>query len=248
MQTERDDLIDKFDDGYLYDKQLLLTLISNAFPKCDALYVTEQLMSVFPSVSAVIHADLVNLVPIKGVTKQMAEYFVVLGKVQKCSVHVQPLKEIGSVETLASYGMQRCRGLDCEEAELYCVNATGGVVAYHRYKTFQMKMVDMEVSAVAADIYASGAVGFYLMHNHVYGGVCPSEGDDIFTAKLIAVLNRSGVIFLDHCIVSGREMYSYRKNGRFTQLAYGICKYYDRHQDDRFADLDAGLDSDLTID
>lgn len=243
MQTERENFIGRFDDGYLYDKEVLVALLSNAFPKCDAVYVAEQLLTVFPSVSAVVNANYVNLISVKGVTKQIAEYFVVLGKVQNCET--LPLKEVESVEALAKYGMKRCRGLDCEEAELYCVNSTGGVVAYHRYKTFQMKKVDMEVSAVAADITASGAFGFFLMHNHVYGNALPSEGDDIFTAKLLTVINGSGIILLDHCIVSKREAYSYRKSGRLRQLAYTICDYYGRHQDDMFADLEVNFDSDI---
>ncbi|MGN1061162.1 MAG: JAB domain-containing protein [Candidatus Coproplasma sp.] len=212
----RKDCIEKFNGGYLYDREVLNVLLSNAFTGMDTVALSDELLYVFPSVSAVLEADYAALMAVSGMTKPVAEYLVALGKAQKLCV--QPLTFIGDSDGLIKYGITRCRGADCEEAELYCVNKSGRVIARYVYKSNHMKKVELNFRTVAADITASGASGFYLLHNHVYGAVFPSDSDDVFTAKLLAVFSQGGVRFLDHCIVGEREGFSYLKSGRFNLL------------------------------
>lgn len=212
----RQNVIKKFNDGYLYDREILYSLLANGFPACDVMPIAEELLSVFPSVNAVLHADYLKLTAVKGVTVRIAEYIVTLHKAQE--LFVRPLTSISDYKELAEYGMAKSKGMDCEEAELFCVNRAGKVVAFFRYRSKLMKKVDVKFADVAADIAASGASGFYFMHNHVYGAIRPSEADDVFTAKLIALSSGGGATFYDHCIVGEREWFSYRQSGRLQAL------------------------------
>lgn len=211
----RKDCIEKFNSGYMYDSEVLCVLLSNAFSGIDAQSLVSQLLYVFPSVSAVLYADYAALMAVRGMTKPVAEYIVALGKAQRLSM--QPLTSISGSEQLIEYGIERCRGTDCEEAELFCVNKSGRVIAHYSYKSNHMKKVELNFRTVAADISASGASGFYLLHNHVYGAIFPSDADDVFTKKLLSVFS-DGVQLIDHCIVGEREGFSYLNSGRLALL------------------------------
>ena len=212
----RKDCIAKFDSGYMYDGEVLKMLLENAFSGIDAQSLVSRLLYAFPSVSAVLYADYAALIAVHGMTKPVAEYIVALGKAQRLSM--QTLTYVDGSDRLIEYGIAKCRGTDCEEAELFCVNKSGRVVAHYSYKSNHMKKVELNFRTVAADITASGASGFYLLHNHVYGAIFPSDADDIFTAKLLSVFSDGGVQFIDHCIVGEREGFSYLQSGRLALL------------------------------
>ncbi|MGN0812316.1 MAG: JAB domain-containing protein [Candidatus Coproplasma sp.] len=212
----RKDCIARFESGYVYDKEVLTVLLSNAFSGLDAEKLVNNLLYTFPSVAAVLEADYAALMAVRGMTAQVAEYIVALGKVKRFSL--QPLTAVCDSEQLIEYGIGRCRGNDCEETELYCVNKSGKVIAHRVYKSDYMKKVELNFRTVAADITSSGASGFYILHNHVYGAVLPSEQDDIFTAKLLSVFSHGDIKFIDHCIVGEREGFSYSKSGRLQLL------------------------------
>lgn len=211
----RKDCIEKFNNGYMYDSEVLSVILANAFSWLDADALVGELLHCFPSAAAVLEADFSALMAVKGMKRQVAEYIVALGKVQRS---FGPLTEISDSDKLIEYGIAKCKGGDCEEAELYCVNRSGKVIAHYSYKSDHMKKVELNFRTVAADISASGASGFYLLHNHVYGSVLPSEQDDIFTLKLLSVFSHGGVKFIDHCIVGSRDGYSYLKSGRLGLL------------------------------
>ncbi|MGN0807168.1 MAG: JAB domain-containing protein [Candidatus Coproplasma sp.] len=212
----RKDCIEKFNNGYVYDSEVLSVLLANAFSWLDADALVGELLHCFPSVAAVLEADYSALMVVKGMNRQVAEYIVALGKVK---MGFKPLTEISDSAKLIEYGIANCKGGDCEEAELFCVNRSGKVIAHYSYKSDHMKKVELNFRVVAADISASGASGFYLLHNHVYGSVLPSEQDDIFTLKLLSVFSEGNIKFIDHCIVGAREGYSYLKSGRLKLLA-----------------------------
>ncbi|MGN1372542.1 MAG: JAB domain-containing protein [Candidatus Coproplasma sp.] len=212
----RKDCISKFENGYVYDSEVLTILLQNAFSGIDAEGLVKNLLYCFPSVSAVLEAEYSALKVVHGMTTQVAEYLVALGKAKRLSI--QPLTTVSSSEELMEYGMGRCKGIDCEETELFCVNKNGKVLSHHVYKSDKMKKVELNFRTVTADITSGGGSGFYLLHNHVYGAVRPSEEDDIFTLKLLSVFSQGDIKFIDHCIVGEREGYSYLRSGRLRLL------------------------------
>lgn len=212
----RKDCIDRFENGYVYDSEVLKILLSNAFSGIDAEGLVNNLLYTFPSAAAVLDADVASLKVVHGMTGQVAEYIVALGKTIKYST--QPPTRINDSKQLIEYGIAKCRGNDCEETELYCVNKSGKVVAHRVYKSDRMKKVELDFRTVASDVTSSGASGFYLMHNHVYGTVLPSEQDDIFTLKLLSVFSEGDIKLIDHCIVGTQEGYSYLNSGRLQLL------------------------------
>ncbi len=218
----RKECIAKFEGGYLYGREVLNILLANAFSGQDMTGLVEELLYVFPSASAVLDADFAALMTVRGMTRPIAEYIVVLGKTRKALQ--QPLKYVGSSGELIEYGIEKYRGRDCESAELYCVNKNGKVLFHRCYESEFMAKVVLDFRNVIVDITNSGAWGFYLLHNHVYGKIRPSAKDDAFTAKLAAVSNAGSVRFLDHCIVGEREGFSYRQSGRLSGIEQQLKK------------------------
>ncbi|MGN1103748.1 MAG: JAB domain-containing protein [Candidatus Coproplasma sp.] len=212
----RKDCIERFENGYVYDREVLTILLSNAFPALDAGGIVDSLLYSLPSVYAVLEADLATLMAVHKMTRQVAEYIVALGKAKRISL--QPLTAISDSRQLIEYGMDKYRGSDCEETELFCVNRGGKVIAHYTYGSDQMKKVELNFRTVAADITSVSASGFYLLHNHVYGSVQPSEQDDIFTLKLLSVFSEGDIKLIDHCIVGEREGFSYLNSGRLKLL------------------------------
>lgn len=218
----RKDCIDRFENGYVYDSEVLTILLSNAFSGLDAQGLVNNLLYTFPSVAAVLEADVASLKVVHGMTAQIAEYIVALGKTKR--YFMQPLTEINDSGQLIEYGIAKCRGSDCEETELYCVNKGGKVIAHRVYKSDRMKKVELDFRTVASDVTSSGASCFYIMHNHVYGTVLPSEQDDIFTLKLLSVFSEGDIKLIDHCIVGEREGFSYLNSGRLELLKNRLNK------------------------
>ncbi len=67
-------------------------------------------------------------------------------------------------------------------------------------------------STIAASL-ACGASGLILVHNHPSGNIEPSADDVLQTSRLKAVADPLGIELIDHLIVAGSRMFSFRRAG-----------------------------------
>lgn len=81
-------------------------------------------------------------------------------------------------------------------------------------KTF----VSADITELATAMAVHKPSGVLLAHNHPSGNVTPSEADDRATLKISMICTINGTTLLDHVIVSGKNAYSYFKEGRLDYI------------------------------
>jgi len=214
----RNKIIEQLEEGrYMSGRDLLCALLTNAFPSGDFSELCDELLFTFPSVNAVLSADYASLMTVNGMTRRVALYILA---VQNTKGHSKsPIDKISNSAELIKKAQSRLKERDCEFAELYLVDREGGVIKYYRFTSGLKSKVYMDAQDFITKIYATDAYGFYVLHNHTGNSPRPSERDDIFTARLLALGAHGGKVFLDHCIVAGNNGFSYRDSGRLKELS-----------------------------
>lgn len=203
-------------DNRIYESDVLNALLTNAYSGRDMSELTNALLSRFPSVHAIVSADLGELMSVEGMTRTVALYLITVGKLANRTN--SELSYIDSASALTDAVGDRLRTYDNEIAELYFVDQSGKVLQQRTYTSDLAYRVSMDLQEVIAGITTERAYGFYVVHNHVYSKAVPSADDDCFTARLLAV-SGGAIKFMDHCIVgTGGSVFSYRESGRMDSL------------------------------
>lgn len=216
----RREFLERLQSGEELGESVLLNIIlSNAYAGRDMSAVAEALLERFPSVSAVLNADLDELMTVEGVRESLALYLKSLDRTVKSFKQAELY--ISSTAQCFEVASERFRGKENESFELYYVNKSGKVTAVKSYTSRLPDKVEMSAGGLLSDISSSGAYGLYVAHNHVNSCASPSQSDNEVTAKLISVCNMCGIIFYDHCIVSSNgERFSYLESGMLKILKY----------------------------
>jgi len=207
--------IEKLEAGHLYAKDLLKVILSNGFYGRDFTELAERLTAIFPSVRAILEASYEELICIDGMTRPVAEYLILLGKIKE-RLNVQ-ITEIHSTEEFIKTAGERFKGSYCERVEFYLVSKRGKVLDIVFYESGLADKVTFGLQEAAAKIIASRCYGFYMVHNHPHTEAVPSREDDDCTLRLICACPKSPK-FLDHCIVGIHGTgYSYRQSGKLAE-------------------------------
>lgn len=202
--------------GYMNGRSLLCALLANGFSGKDMSALADNLLFTFPSVAAVLEADYPSLMTVEGMTRPVALYILAIGELRKKLE--EPLTHISGISELIAHAQNRLKGKDCEYVELYLVGKDGGVVKFYRFTSRLKTRVFMDAQDFISKITAERPYGFYVLHNHIGNSPSPSDLDDVFTARLLSVCPKGGTVFLDHCIIAGKNWFSYRESGRMKQL------------------------------
>lgn len=204
-------------DGNIYGGEVLSILLGNAFGGEDMSAVSAELLERFPSVRAIIEADMREIMTVDGVTEQMALYFKTLDRVLKQMKTEKPF--IKSTQQCMDLAFERLCGKDNEYLEIYLVNKSGKVVEIKRCTSGSSDEVRIAAAEVLSVIVSSDAYGLYCAHNHVNAAAAPSEDDDKSTTIFLQTCAMCRIVFFDHCIVSSNgERFSYRASGRLDML------------------------------
>lgn len=204
-------------DGDLSESELLNIILSNANGGKDMSEVADRLLDRFPSVYAILSADIEEIKAVEGVTERVATYFKTLDRV--LGLKAKSRLYINGSEECIEIAAERFRGDKHESAELYLLNKSGKVTDIKFYTSKNPDRVDMSATDIISAISNSGAYGLYFAHSHVNCPATPSRSDDDVTRKLITACDMCKIIFFDHCIVtSNGDRFSYLKSGRLEKL------------------------------
>lgn len=213
----RKELIEQMENGtYMGGRRLLRALLANGFSGKDMPALADELLFTFPSVKAVLEADYASLMTVDGMTRPVALYLLAAGNLKKKTE--APLGRIKDIRALIAHAQGRLKDKDCEYAELYLVDRDGRVSGFYRFTSRLKTRVFMDAQDFISKIASGSPYGFYVLHNHVGKSPAPSDLDDGFTARLLSVYRGGGAVFLDHCIIAGKNWFSYRESGRMQKL------------------------------
>lgn len=218
-KTYRSKFIEKLSgDGVLYERDILNMILSNAYGGKEMSDITDKLLARFPSVHAVITADLNEILAVDGVSEKVALYLITLGTVANRNAQSE-LKSIKNGDEFLAMLAGRFSGYDNEVAEFYFVNSHGKVIYTTKYTSGNADEVKMRTDEFISFITQNKPYGMYLAHNHVNCSCRPSVADDDLTLKIATVCEACDVQLFDHAIInSDGEIYSYSVSGRLNEL------------------------------
>lgn len=205
--------------------ELLEMLLYYVIPVRDTNPVAKRLLSAFGGLDGVLSASTEELMAIDGIGAATASYLVTIGALpailpvsSPTSSALADYDQIG--ECLVNYYRDR---RDYVVSMLLIDNAMRPIRIVDVYDcdygkgTVQCKpFLDLAVSL--------GACSVVLFHNHPYGPLHPTHSDLLTHKILVEGFKRSGIILLDHYIISGS---GYVRIGKMVTEANGVDRLLD---------------------
>lgn len=194
------------------ESEILNIILSNAYGGRDMSAVATALLERFPSISAIIKAELAEIKSVPGVTESVAAYLMTLGLAENfCKSNELYISGTAQCFDVAA---ERFGGMKNESVEIYFVNKSGKVIDIKSYTSELPDKVEVAAGVLLHDISSSKAYGLYVAHNHLNSSAQPSKEDNDVTAKIISACKICKIIFYDHCIVSSKgDRFSYAESG-----------------------------------
>lgn len=204
--------------GVLYERDVLSFMLSNAYGGRDMREIADRLLERFPSIGAILHADVAEITAVEGVSERMALYLKTLAMLEKYDLENE-LKEIKDGDDFISRIPRRFLKSDNERAEFYLVNARGKVIGVKEFTSRRVQSIELRTDEFLAFLTGSKAHALYCVHNHVEGSCLPSAADDKITRKISLLSANCNIKFIDHAIVDCKgNVFSYLKSGRLALL------------------------------
>ena len=204
-------------NGPVSELELLTMMLGNAFGGKDMSELARTLLSRFPSVKAILEADIEEITAMGDVPERVAVYFKTVSYIRR----FMPQEDVylNNSQDCLDFIATRFRGRSNESVEIYFLNKKNKVIEIKTYTTRNASRVDVAASEIVGVIVRTQAQGVYFAHNHVNCPATPSAQDDSVTKKLIAACTGCGKVFYDHCIISSTgDKFSYRQSGKYEAL------------------------------
>lgn len=199
-------------DGF-HEHQLLELLLTYAIPRKDVNPLAHRLLSRYGNLSAVLRADVFELMREEGVGEQTAVLLSLVGKLAPRAIYApaEGQRILTSVEAIPL-----CRALvgQSKQEELWAVslNHSHRVIHMDKISSGTPNETPMYTRLVVECALRHGAVGILLCHNHPTGNATPSPQDIEATAKVVRALEPLGITLYDHIIIAGESAFSLWSN------------------------------------
>lgn len=218
MSDYRKSFIDRLSSGArITERERMQIILSNGYGGRDMEKLAQRLMERFPSVTAVLGADYIDLVTVEGMTEHIALYLKALYRLKEREAR-DGLK-ISDKEEFFSVVSKRFYGRDNEFAELYLVGRGGKIKNLLCYTSDNVARVNIPQQKIVADIALSAPLKVYCAHNHICESLKPSPDDDRFTLLLVSICKLYSIKFCDHAIINCYgKIFSYRDSGRLDEI------------------------------
>lgn len=205
--------------GNLFEHELLEMLLFNAYPRKNTNPVAHELLTRFPSISAVLSASYEELVFVPGVGEQVALYLMCLGKCLERRNDADCFASISNRGSLGEFVKLRMRGRTSEILEMYFFDKNGRLIRICSFSSGASDRVTVKPEEIIKLISVSHPYAVVIAHNHTNGVASPSSADDDFTKECQIICSMNNVRLYDHVIyVSDDALFSYFESGRLAAI------------------------------
>lgn len=227
-EGHRKRMLRKLEQGdNLYEHELLEILLFNAYPRKNVNPVAHALLSRFPSIRAIVSAEVSELCAVEGVGENVALYLKCIGECFNRSNDCSCYAVIKNTAQFKQFISPRFRGLDREILEIYLLDRTGKIKNIGTYTTDSAYSVTVDGDEILRLIARYQPYGLFVAHNHTDGSSAPSVSDDNLTKHIQIICSLSNTQFYDHCIyASDGDIYSYFLTNRIETFKerYSVTK------------------------
>ena len=199
----------------LADHEILEYLLYPFVPRRDTNPIAHRLMGKFGSFEAVLGADAKALVSVCGMTENAALFLSSLADVARkfSAAEKEERARVDTYERAIDYLIAQLEKSESEKIIALFVDQNGRLKQLFELGSGGERDCRVQVNELVMLTQNFKSNYVYIAHNHPRGPAKPSFSDVEFTKWAVAALEVLGVRLLDHVIVSGREYYSFKKDG-----------------------------------
>lgn len=203
----------------LAEHELLEVILYPMIPRKDTNALAHSLLRVFGNLKNLFAATPQELMSVNGVGKKTAINLCAVGRVL-AAVKDDEEKACGwgSFESCAEELTENFKQLNDETFYVFFLDKRYCEIARMAFANNEKAFVSADITELATAMAVHKPSGVLLAHNHPSGNVTPSEADDRATLKISMICTINGTTLLDHVIVSGKNAYSYFKEGRLDYI------------------------------
>lgn len=204
-------MYDRLEGEDLHDHEVLEILLFNVCPRINTNPLAHSLLDRFITLSNVFNASLDELMSVKGVGENVANFLKTVGL---CAMRTGAVGNAPSLKTVTDcrrFVHVRFAEAREEKIELYFVDKASRVFRIYTFSSGEKSRAAVDIDAIARSIALSHPHGIIVAHNHLEGQAEPSSYDDTFTRMLQFMSIMNGSTLLDHLIFrDGEEIFSYK--------------------------------------
>lgn len=193
------------------DHALLVRLLKRSGRgPCDSAEAADALLDRFGDIRTTVTADAQDLA---GVVGPAAAAELRLSYDLALAVFEQPLRErdlISSWDALKRYLVAALSGRTREAFHVLFLDSANRLIADERLGEGTVNGAPVYPREVVRKALQYGATNLILVHNHPAGSDAPSKGDQTITKLIVAAAKTMGMAVLDHVIVAGDTLVSFR--------------------------------------
>lgn len=196
--------------GSFSEHEVLELLLMYAIPQRDVNPLAHALLETFGSLSAVLEADVGELMRVRGVGRNAASLISLMpqlmGYYHRSAMGDRPV--IHNLAVARQYAGALFIGAHEERVYMICLDQSGRVLhpaLLHKGTIDEVKLYPREVVETAIRYHAHAVL---LAHNHPSGRAEPSHEDYETTRRVIDALKVISVRVVDHLIFAGGDVYS----------------------------------------
>lgn len=206
-QNHRKRIRDRFLTHGLEDfapHEVLELILNYSIPRQDTNYIAHRLIERFGSVSAVMDADMYDLMTIPGVQEITAT---LLKLVPEAGKRYQidkftPSVVFDDLETVAEYCVySHLRDVE-EEMSVMMLDARMRLLGNEILSSGNGCDVAIDMERLGAILFRYNARSFIIVHSHPGGEAAPSDSDVILTQKIYAIMKQFNKTLVEHIIIA----------------------------------------------
>ncbi len=218
----RDRLRARYAEGgldILSDHEVLELLLTYAIARADVNPLAHRLLSKFGSLSAVLEADIEDLMLSDGIGQRSAFILHLMPDLARRYMldRLSPKPLLTTMEKAGEYASALYIGVKTEIVYMLCLDARCSLRRTVKLSEGSVASVSIDMQKLVGEALRVGAQNAILLHNHPAGSLRPSAEDIKLTDQVIKALALVNVMLLDHIIVSEHGFYSFLNNGRFQR-------------------------------
>lgn len=201
------------------DHEALELLLFSTIPRSNTNPIGHALMKRFGSLSAVMEAEIEELLEVDGIGEKTAFNIMLVAAMGRRAAIDRLGKRpvLNTAEKAGEYGHGLFYGEKTEKLYMLCLDAQCRLIMSALIGEGTIDRVPFYVRKLVEEALKHNAAHVILMHNHPAGGLRPSRADIEVTEKAMRALDTIDVTLFDHLIIADNGFYSFVRDAHIKR-------------------------------
>ena len=199
--------------------EILEMLLYYSIPRKNTNEIAHELINTFGSLYGVFDADIEALQQVKGISYNSAVLIKMIPQI--CSIYSNNKSNVIDVskwEDLKQYAINQYIGVNVELVKVVFLDSNFGCIScVDMCSIDNPNTVFFDAKKIVSYAEKYHSTHIILMHNHNNGNANPSKADVFSTKAVKEVLQKLGIIVVDHVIVAGTQAISLFSSGYMSR-------------------------------